>query len=184
MWLHFFFFCYFFLIIQNWKLAYNVGVYSDIKLYKEPLAWEDRTQVLVLTLMLFHCVQLKKVIPSFWISSFHMCKIKVGNKIIFAVPSSFSIPPLRQENNRDSTNGHPFPQTDNSNPHFFRKDHLLPSQYNSFLWPQNLRVAEDEMVGWHYWLNGCEFGQTPGDNEGQGSLVCCSPWGHKESETA
>ena len=35
------------------------------------------------------------------------------------------------------------------------------------------------MVGW---LNGHEFGQTPGDGEGQGSLACCSPWGHKESD--
>ena len=41
-------------------------------------------------------------------------------------------------------------------------------------------MTEDEMVGWHYQLNGCEFEQTPGDAEGQGSLVCCSPWGHKE----
>ena len=39
------------------------------------------------------------------------------------------------------------------------------------------------MVGWHHWLNGHEFEQAPGDGEGQGSLVCCSPWGHKESDT-
>ena len=43
-------------------------------------------------------------------------------------------------------------------------------------------ATEDEMVGWHHWLNGHEFGQTPGDGEGQGSLVCCSPWGCKESD--
>ena len=36
------------------------------------------------------------------------------------------------------------------------------------------------MVGWHRRLNGHEFEQTPGDGEGQGSLVCSSPWGHKE----
>ena len=36
------------------------------------------------------------------------------------------------------------------------------------------------MVGWHYQLNGREFEQTPGDNEGQGSLGCCSPWDHKQ----
>ena len=35
------------------------------------------------------------------------------------------------------------------------------------------------MVGWHHWLNEHEFEQTPGDSEGQGSLACCSPWGHK-----
>ena len=40
--------------------------------------------------------------------------------------------------------------------------------------------TEDEMVGWYHWLNGHEFEQTPGNGEGQGSLVCCSPWGHKE----
>ena len=44
-------------------------------------------------------------------------------------------------------------------------------------------VTEDEMVGWHHRLSGHEFEQTPGDSEGQGSLGCCSPWGHKESDT-
>ena len=34
-------------------------------------------------------------------------------------------------------------------------------------------ATEDEMVGWYHWLNGHEFEQTPGDSEGQGSLVCC-----------
>ena len=38
------------------------------------------------------------------------------------------------------------------------------------------------MVGWHHRHNGYEFAQTPGDSEGQGSLVCCSPLGHKESD--
>ena len=45
------------------------------------------------------------------------------------------------------------------------------------------RVTEDEMVGWHDQLSGYdEFEQTLGNREGQGSLVCCSPWGHKESD--
>ena len=43
-------------------------------------------------------------------------------------------------------------------------------------------MAEDEMVGCHHWLNGCEFEQALGVGEGQGSLACCSPWGHKESD--
>ena len=41
-------------------------------------------------------------------------------------------------------------------------------------------MKEDEMVGWHHWLNAHEFDQILGNGEGQGSLVCCSPWGHKE----
>ena len=42
-------------------------------------------------------------------------------------------------------------------------------------------MTEDEMVGWYYQLNGHEFEQTLGDNGGQGSLACWSPWGCKES---
>ena len=50
-------------------------------------------------------------------------------------------------------------------------------------WRQKKReAAEDEMFIWHQWLNGHEFQQTPGDNEGQGSLACCSLWSHKESD--
>ena len=41
------------------------------------------------------------------------------------------------------------------------------------------RVAEDEMVEQHHQLNGHEFEQTLGDGEGQRSLACCSPWGHR-----
>ena len=48
---------------------------------------------------------------------------------------------------------------------------------------QEKGMTEDEMVGWHHWLNGHEFGQTPGDSGGQWSLVCCSPQGRKESDT-
>ena len=44
-------------------------------------------------------------------------------------------------------------------------------------------MTEDEMTGWHHRLNGDEFEQIPGDGEGQGSLACCSPAGHKESDT-
>ena len=39
------------------------------------------------------------------------------------------------------------------------------------------KATEDEMVGWHHQLNGLEFEQTPGDSEGQGNLLCCSPRG-------
>ena len=41
-------------------------------------------------------------------------------------------------------------------------------------------TTKDETVGWHHLFNGHEFEQTLGDTEEQGSLVCCSPWGHKE----
>ena len=45
------------------------------------------------------------------------------------------------------------------------------------------RVAEHKMVGEHHWLNGHEFKKILGDGEGQGSLACCSPRGHKELDT-
>ena len=51
-------------------------------------------------------------------------------------------------------------------------------------WRQEERgTTEDEMVGWHHRLNGHEFEQAPGVGDGQRSLVCYSPWGHKESNT-
>ena len=68
---------------------------------------------------------------------------------------------------------------------------LLPPDKKSWLiwkdpdaekdWRQEVKgVTEDEMVGWHHWINGHEFEQTLGDCEGQGSLACYSPWGYKE----
>ena len=45
-------------------------------------------------------------------------------------------------------------------------------------------MTEDEMVGWHHQRDEHEFEQTPGNSEGQGSLVCCSPWGCRELNTA
>ena len=43
-------------------------------------------------------------------------------------------------------------------------------------------MTEDEVVAWHHPLDGHEFEQAPGVGEEQGSLVCFSPWGHKESD--
>ena len=50
-------------------------------------------------------------------------------------------------------------------------------------WRQEEReTTEDEMVGWHHWLNGHGFGWTPGVGDRQGGLACCGAWGHKESD--
>ena len=43
-------------------------------------------------------------------------------------------------------------------------------------------MTEDEMAGWHHWLDGHEFEWTPGVGDGQGGLACCDSWGHKESD--
>ena len=43
-------------------------------------------------------------------------------------------------------------------------------------------TTEDEMSGWHHWLDGREFEQALGVGDGQRGLVCCSPWGYKESD--
>ena len=50
-------------------------------------------------------------------------------------------------------------------------------------WGQKKRVSEDERAGWHHWCNEQELRQTLGDGEGQGGLVCCSPWSHKQLDT-
>ena len=49
-------------------------------------------------------------------------------------------------------------------------------------WGQEKGMTEDEMVGWHHWLNGHEFGWTLGVGDGQGGLACCCLWGRKESD--
>ena len=49
-------------------------------------------------------------------------------------------------------------------------------------WRQEKGTTEDEMVGWHHWLNGHESEQALVVDDGQGSLACSSPWGHKESD--
>ena len=46
--------------------------------------------------------------------------------------------------------------------------------------PEEKGTTEDEMAGWHYRLDGHEFGWTPRGGDGQGGLACCSPWSHKE----
>ena len=47
-------------------------------------------------------------------------------------------------------------------------------------WRQEKGITEDEMIGWHHWLDGHEFEQSPGVGNGQGSLMCYSPWCFKE----
>ena len=60
-----------------------------------------------------------------------------------------------------------------------RKD---PDAGKDWRWEEK-GTTEDEMVGWHHWLDGHEFKLAPGVGDGQGGLVCYSPWGHKESDT-
>ena len=71
---------------------------------------------------------------------------------------------------------------------------LWPPDANSWLigkdpdagrdWGQEEKgTTEDEMAGWHHWLDAHEFGWTLGVGDGQGGLACCSSWGHKESDT-
>ena len=71
---------------------------------------------------------------------------------------------------------------------------LWPSHAKSWLigkdfdagrdWGQEEKgTTEDEMAGWHHWLDGHESGWTPGVGDGQGGLACCDSWGRKESDT-
>ena len=60
-----------------------------------------------------------------------------------------------------------------------RKD---PDAGKEWRWEEK-GMTEDEMIGWHHWLNGHEFEQAPGVGDGRGGLVYFSPWGHKELDT-
>ena len=57
-----------------------------------------------------------------------------------------------------------------------------PDAWKDWRWEEK-GTTEDEMVGWHHWLNVNEFGWTLGVDDRQGGLACCSPWGCKESDT-
>ena len=68
--------------------------------------------------------------------------------------------------------------------HLMERADSLEKTYAGKDWRQEEKgMTEDEMVGWHHWLNGHEFEQPLGDGEEQGSLACFSPWGQKKSET-
>ena len=58
-----------------------------------------------------------------------------------------------------------------------------PDAGKGWKWEQ-MGMTEDEMVGRHHWLRGCEFGWTLWDGEGQGGLACCSLWGCRELDTS
>ena len=59
---------------------------------------------------------------------------------------------------------------------FIRKDPDAGDDWRQ----EEKRMTEDKTIGWHHQLDGHEFEQAPGAGDGQGSLVCCSPWGRKE----
>ena len=65
------------------------------------------------------------------------------------------------------------------------KNWLIRKDYDAGKdWRQEEKgMTEDEMIGWHHWLDGHEFEQAPGVGDGPGSLACCSPCGHKELDT-
>ena len=62
---------------------------------------------------------------------------------------------------------------------FIRKDPVAGKDWRQ----EEKRMTEDETVGWHHRHDRHEFEQASGVGDGQGGLVCCSPWGHKESDT-
>ena len=65
----------------------------------------------------------------------------------------------------------------------FRCLSILHTVYEEDWEQKDKRVSEDEMTGWNHQCNEHEFGWTSGDGEGQRGLACCSPWGHKKSDT-
>ena len=67
--------------------------------------------------------------------------------------------------------------------HLMRRVDLLEKTDAGRDWGQEEKgMTEDEMAGWHHWLDGHESERTPGVGDGQGSLACCSSWGRKESD--
>ena len=68
--------------------------------------------------------------------------------------------------------------------HLMQRSKSLEKTLDGQDWGREEGETEKEMAGWNHWLSGREFEQTPGDSEGEGSLLCCSPRGHKRSDPA
>ena len=64
-----------------------------------------------------------------------------------------------------------------------RVDSLVKTLMLGGIGGRRRRGRQSEMAGWHHWLDGHEFGWTPGVGDGQGDLACCDSWGRKESDT-
>ena len=68
--------------------------------------------------------------------------------------------------------------------HFMRRVDSLEKTDAGRDWGQEEKgMTEDEMAGWHHWLDGRESEWTPGVDDGQGGLACCDSWGHRELDT-
>ena len=65
---------------------------------------------------------------------------------------------------------------------YWNLSYFIPDTEKDWRWEEKGQT-EDEVVGWHHWLDGCESEQAPGVGDGQGNLACCSPWGLKELDT-
>ena len=63
-----------------------------------------------------------------------------------------------------------------------RETHKLTEGMKDWRWEEK-GTTDDEMIGWHHWLNGHKFALTLGIGDGQGGLACWSPWGQKELDT-
>ena len=62
---------------------------------------------------------------------------------------------------------------------FFAQIYII---FLHIIYSHDYEITEDEMVGWHHQLDGCEFELAVEVGDGQGSLACCSPWGCRESD--
>ena len=115
----------------------------------------------------------------------HFCGIKMLKKILESCLDCKEIKPAQLKGNQswiftgrtDAEAEAPILWPPDAKSQLIRKDIDAGKDWRQ----EKKRVTEDEMVGWHDSFNGHELGQTPGDGEGQGSLVCCSPLSGKES---
>ena len=146
--------------------------------------WQIRDDPFIFIYWCFWTVVLEKTLESPW-----DCKIRSVHPKGNFFPLGIDILRLTIQNS----------QNENVKIHFQMKSHWTDWCWRSNIWPpdvmnwlfgkdpdagknlgQEKGTTEDEMVGWHHRRYGHEFGWTLGDGKGQGSLLCCSPWGRKK----
>ena len=125
-------------------------------------------------------------------------KVKSLSRVQLFVTQGHQAPPFMGFSRQEYWNGLPFPSPMHRDPFNITSNKNLPkgTQRKSWLirkdpdagkdWRQKEKRTGQERMrwsdGWHHWLDRHEFEEAPGIGDGQGSLACCSPWGHRESD--
>ena len=168
-------------------LFFQIGMFSQ-KLHVSPWVFPPRSMIFIMDWILHHSPQLKcweYKCESWTIKKAECRRIDVFELCWRTLESPLDSKEMKSVNHKGNQPWTFFGKTDAEAPILWppdAKSQLIQKDPDAGKdWKQKKGTTQDEMVGWHHQLNWRESEQTPGDGKRWGSLVCCSPWGDKES---